>query len=225
PFAVYAGFVFGGAIILLAGLGYFGAVRQRKKLLITYWLLMVACTLVVLSVGLIVVLYLGYLDGISTGSAAIDSAAAAVNDVQMAVYATCCNVTVASIALCTDKLGGCVVDVGRVEDFEVPDALCNLLEVTESEQEGVNIVSFEGCQFPTAFAEQFQEFLSANIEFLGAVFLPLALLLTLATIATMVLICSNRYDYDPYYRAKIDQRNAEIAAAEAADPDGAPKLV
>ncbi|GBG26446.1 Tetraspanin-5 [Hondaea fermentalgiana] len=211
--APYGGVIVGALIFIVGILGCFGVRNQNKPALVVFWVVMTFATIVVLALGSALILYLGLLDDIDNNNATIDEAAQKVNDFEMAVYDQCCvpDYTTDEAPLCADvnRTYACVYDETSFEDIHVGDSFCNALEQTTIDDVTV-VSSAGGCSSPVVFHELFSTFLNDNLLPVGITLIVLAVILLIALIATCVIICTNRYDYDKEYRARVQQQEAGV---------------
>lgn len=205
PLAQYVPVGAGGAVLFAALLGCYGTYTKSKPMLIVYFVALFAATTVVLAIGASLLVYLGYAGDAADASGTgvdVSSAVQKINDYQLAVFTTCCNSTV---PVCTDIVtAGCAFDLELVETTDIPEGLCNTLEQVKIQ--GVSVVGGLTCSSPVIFQAAFDEYLQENILPIGITFIVLAVVLVFANLFTCVLICSNRYDYDAAYRAKVQQQ-------------------
>jgi len=212
--APFAAFILGAVIILAAGLGLYGATKQSKPSLFLYFLVAFALTALVLAFGAIVLIYVGLLDDIPTGQEQISEAAGQVNDFEMAIYRDCCfaeNFTSVEIPLCDENITtpGCIVNEEDFNNFQISDSFCKALE--EVKIGSVNVVGPlpSACETPETFSSAFSTFVEDNLIPIGASLIALALIMILCVIASCVLICTNRYEYDKDYRARVQQQGGQ----------------
>mmetsp|Transcript_13626 Transcript_13626/g.26313 ORF Transcript_13626/g.26313 Transcript_13626/m.26313 type:complete len:269 (+) Transcript_13626:50-856(+) len=213
--APYGGIILGAIIFIVGMMGCLGVQKQNKPILVIFWIIMTALMIFVLMFGIALIIYLGYLDNAATDHHNIAKAVKRINDYEMGVYETCCidgGYTTAEVPSCSsiNATSGCYYSEEDMMNANVGDSLCNALE--ETTIDSVTIVSTEGCSSPETFHDIFTTFLHDNILPIGITLIVLGVVMLFALIATCVIICSNRYDYDAAYRAKVQQQEAGVVA-------------
>jgi len=211
-YAAYTPIALGVLVVLVAGFGLYGARQQNKVMLISYFFFAFAFMVLLISIGVIVLIYVGLLDDFDRADPQLDQALAEINDFEMAVYRDCCigqDLTNESIPVCDDSLNitipGCVADPEDFSNLEIADSFCRALE--EIKIDGVAVVGTASCTSPEAFSDLFRTYLEGNLTPIGITLIVLSVLMVLCVIATCVLICSNREDYDKEYAKRKEAQN------------------
>lgn len=230
-FAPFAGITLGSIVFLVGLLGCYGANKQDKFVLVFYWLVMTAVTLLVLALGSVVLLSAGYLDQVNVGDSAslVTGAHQRLNDFSLAVYSSCCEklqfvpAGVPNVTACGSPVVlPCIHDPAFAAGVGVSSSFCVALAQTKINGMAVggpsNNGTKTGCASPEAFQDQFSSFVRSNIIWVGIVIIILSVLLILADVMSCVLICSNREDYDAEYRRKIQQQQQGGALATSQQP-------
>jgi hypothetical protein len=231
-FAPFAGITLGGVVFLVGLLGCYGAQKQNKFVLVFYWFVMTVVTVLVLALGVLVLLSMGYLDKVDVGDSAslVTGAHERLNDFSLSVYESCCEALnfvpngVPNVTACSASPVGvpCIRDPAFAASVSVSQSFCVALAQTKINGVPVGGLSSTGtptgCASPEAFQGQFSNFVRSNILPVGIVLVILSLLLIIADIMSCVLICSNREEYDAEYRRKVQQQQQGGALATSQQP-------
>eukprot|EP00924_Labyrinthula_sp_SR-Ha-C_P004658 snap_masked-scaffold_1-processed-gene-7.6-mRNA-1 protein AED:0.11 eAED:0.11 QI:0/-1/0/1/-1/1/1/0/273 len=224
-FLLYGPLIFGCALVVLAGMGYYGAEKNNKVILLVYMVFTLIATLVVFGTGIALLVYSGVLDDVENAQTQEVSSGVAerINDFELEIFNHCCAAEFGldEVPLCEDDENAevCIVDEDRFDTTieNVGDEICEAL--AEVEINGSPVVGDPqdgGCGGGDAgvFVSRITQYLINNVKPLGSINLALGILLLLDLIATCTLL----------WKGKNEKKEEEAKEEETKEGQTGPEV-